>query len=388
MKRRAWRVPLLAMAMLSLLWGVWLGLLRLGWVLPLPWPDQLILHGPLMIGGFLGTLIGLERAVGIARRWAYAAPVLTGVGSIWLVLGPPGPLGPLLITLGSAIVAAAFIVVLHQQRAMFVVTMLMGAAAWVTGNVLWLAGWSIYRVVLWWIVFIVFTIAGERLELNRLLRPRPIVRRVFVGAIVLLIAGVVMNARWPEAGVRIVGVGLCALAGWLAANDVARRTVRQPGRTRFIATCLLTGYVWLGAAGVIAIVSGAADPGVQHDAILHAIFLGFVVSMIFGHAPIVFPAILGQPLPYRPRFYGHLILLHASVAIRLTGDLVEDLGRWRAWGGLLNVCALLLFLANTVSTLIGSRTRAGSAGAASHDDQRRTRGTRRPSRRAGQRADR
>src|SRR6266496_5205547 len=133
---------------------------------------------------------------------------------------------------------------------------------------------------------------------------------------------------------------------------------RQPGRTRFIATCLLTGYVWLGAAGVIAIVSGAADPGVQHDAILHAIFLGFVVSMIFGHAPLVFPAILGQPLPYHPKFYLHLILLHASMALRLTGDLIEDLGRWRAWGGLLNACALLLFLVNTISSLVGSRRRA------------------------------
>jgi hypothetical protein len=360
MKRRVWRAPMLAMAVLSLLWGVWLGLLRIGWALPLPWPDQLILHGPLMIGGFLGTLIGLERAVGVARRWAYAAPLLTGVGSIWLVFGPPGPIGPLLITLGSAIVVAVFIVVLRQQRAVFVVTMLTGAVAWVTGNVLWLAGSAIYRVVFWWIVFIVCTIAGERLELNRLLRPRLIVRTFFVGAMVLLIAGTVISARSPEAGVRIVGVGLCALAGWLAANDIARRTVRQPGLTRFIAACLLSGYVWLGVAGVLAIGSGAADPGVAHDAILHAVFLGFVVSMIFGYAPIVFPAILGQPLRYRPTFYVHLILLHASVALRLTGDLIEDLGRWRAWGGLLSACALLLFLVNTISSLAGSRRRAGA----------------------------
>jgi hypothetical protein len=50
--RRAWRLPLVASALLSLAWGVWLGLLRLGWILPLPWPDQLVLHGPLMIGGY------------------------------------------------------------------------------------------------------------------------------------------------------------------------------------------------------------------------------------------------------------------------------------------------------------------------------------------------
>jgi hypothetical protein len=357
MTRRVWRAPMLAMAALSLIWGVWLGLLRLGWALPLPWPDQLILHGPLMIGGFLGTLIGLERAVGIARRWAYAAPVLTGVGSLWLVLGSPGPIGPLLITLGSATVVVVFVVVLHQHRAMCVLTMLTGAAAWVAGNVLWLAGFSLYRVVPWWMLFLVLTIAGERLELNRLLRPRPIVRTFFSAAVLVLIAGAAIGLRWPEAGIRVVGAGLCALAGWLAANDIARRTLRQAGLTRFIAVCLLSGYIWLGVGGVIAIISAAAEPGVRYDAILHAIFLGFVVPMIFGHAPVVFPAILGRPMRYRGRFYLHLILLHASVALRLTGDLVEDLGRWRAWGGLLNTVALLLFLVNTLSSVVSPGTR-------------------------------
>src|SRR5438093_11863841 len=113
--RRAWRAPLMAAALLSLTWGVWLGLLRIGWALPLPWPDQLILHGPLMVGGFLGTLIGLERAVGIAKAWGYAAPLLTAAGSVLLVFGPPGSSGPLLVTVGSAVVVAVFAVVLWRE---------------------------------------------------------------------------------------------------------------------------------------------------------------------------------------------------------------------------------------------------------------------------------
>ena len=36
----------------------------------------------------------------------------------------------------------------------------------------------------------------------------------------------------------------------------------------------------------------------MHDALLHAPFLGFVMAMIFGHAPVVFPALTGRPLPY------------------------------------------------------------------------------------------
>src|SRR5207247_3791609 len=116
--RRLWRAPFLALALLSMAWGACMGLLRLGWALPLPWPDQLILHGPLMVGGFLGTLIGVERAVGISKRWAYAAPVLTAAGSLVLVFGPPSLLGPVLFTIGSGIVVAVFGVVLSRQTSL------------------------------------------------------------------------------------------------------------------------------------------------------------------------------------------------------------------------------------------------------------------------------
>jgi hypothetical protein len=66
--------------------------------------------------------------------------------------------------------------------------------------------------------------------------------------------------------------------------------------------------------------------------------------MIFGHAPILFPAILGTPMPFTPAPYGPLIALHASVAVRLVGDLIEPLARLRGWGGLLNAATLLLFV--------------------------------------------
>lgn len=59
----------MAIGMVSMALGTWLGLVRLGWNLRLPSPDSLILHGPLMVCGFLGTLIGLERAVALGRFW-------------------------------------------------------------------------------------------------------------------------------------------------------------------------------------------------------------------------------------------------------------------------------------------------------------------------------
>lgn len=377
MIRRLWRAPLVAGALLSLVWGMWLGLLRLGWILPLPWPDQLILHGPLMIGGFVGTLIGLERAIGVARTWAYAAPVASAASAAVLVFLPPTLAGPLLLVVASGVVVAVFVVVVRAHATLFAVTMLAGALAWLVGNALWAAGFAVYRVVFWWIAFLVLTIAGERLELNRLLRPTRTQQLQFIAAFALIVSGVVVTMWLPTTGVRIVGVGLAALCAWLAVNDIARRTIRQPGLTRYIASCLLGGYVWLGVAAVVAILAATYEPGPPHDALLHAIFLGFVMSMIFGHAPIVFPAISGRPMPFESSFYAPLVLLHLSVSVRLVGDFVDVLGQWRSWGGMLNAMAILAFAVNTARAVAtGALATSSPRSRAPHDRRRESRPSR------------
>ena len=73
-----WRLLFMALAGLSLLAGLWAGMLRLSWPLPLLASTVLPNHGPLMVTGFLGTLIGLERAVALKRRWPYGAPLCAG----------------------------------------------------------------------------------------------------------------------------------------------------------------------------------------------------------------------------------------------------------------------------------------------------------------------
>lgn len=75
--------------------------------------------------------------------------------------------------------------------------------------------------------------------------------------------------------------------------------------------------MWLGIGGGLSLVFGAQVAGPRYDAVLHVVFVGFVISMIFGHAPIIFPAILGVPINFQPAFYIHLVLLHASLALRV-----------------------------------------------------------------------
>ena len=104
---------------------------------------------------------------------------------------------------------------------------------------------------------------------------------------------------------------------------------------------------------------GGVPVGPQYDATLHAFFLGFVFAMIFAHAPIIFPAVLGARIAYRPLFYAHVALLQVTLVARVIGD-VSGWGAGRQVGGLLNAVTLLLFLVNTVSALQSPPERAGT----------------------------
>ncbi len=357
-------MPLLGFAFLSLVLRIWSGLVRVGWPWPSLTPDFWLAHGPLMVSGFVGTLIAVERAAAIGRRWGYVAPALTAAGALVLVATPLW-IGPLLILLGSVVLVGLFAVILRRQPNPSTAAMLLGAAAWVVGNGLWLAsypGLDVGAVVLWWMVFLVLVIAGERLELSRVLR----LPRGATVAFLLLADASVVGAAWTAldlgTGSVLAGIALLGLSAWLLRFDIARIQARQKGLSRFIAAALLPGYAWLGLGGLFVVLSALAPFPLVYDAMLHAVFLGFVISMIFAHAPIIFPAVLGLPLPYRPWFYGHLVLLHVGLALRIAGDLVTS-EPVRQWGAMLNGAALVWFLVDTAAAVGIGRREARSASA-------------------------
>jgi hypothetical protein len=351
---RFWRLPLLAMAMAALLFGLWAGLLRIGWAWPVLRPTLPISHGPLMVSGFLGTLIILERAVVLNRLWAYFGVLSSGLGGLLLAAGVGGIAGPVLLTLGSLWLCLIFAVFLRQHPALHSAVMAAGALSWLVGCLLWLFGAAVYQVVLWWMGFLVLTIAGERLELNRVLRLTQTVQRLFAVIVVLLALGLALSIARPDLGMRLSGLGMLALALWLLRYDLSRRTIRSSGVTRYIAACLLGGYIWLGFAGVLAMWYGYLPAGPYYDAILHAVFVGFVFSMIFGHALVIFPAILGTPLAYHAVFYAPLSLLHLSLVLRMFGNFAFE--PWaRLSGGLLNAIAILVFMGLIASSVFRSR---------------------------------
>lgn len=350
----------LPFGIIVLLAGLWGGLARLGYVLPNS-GTSFAQHGILMSIGFLGTLISTERAVALGSWWAWGVPALSAFGSLYLVAG-----GIPWIGYGALFVAGVDLVCvygrLHQIQASTHNT-LMGLAAvgWAVAALLAMGGRPVSDTVPWLAIFLVVTITAERLELSRMLKRSAPVRISLVVAIALMVAGATVSIWRADLGMRLTGVAMVAMAVWLMIYDLARRTIRASGVTRFMAAGLLTGYVWLAGGGVLWAIAGdqvgnpiydgaAVNP--LYDAELHTIFLGFVMSMVFAHAPVIAPAVVRKPLPYYPVFYAPLALLHLSLLLRVVvGDAAGMVHAWQM-GGILGEIAILAFVAVTVGAFI------------------------------------
>ncbi|MEO6031411.1 MAG: hypothetical protein ABIP61_05835 [Burkholderiaceae bacterium] len=363
-RRASWlRLLVLVPALLALLAGMWGGLGRLGvaalGVTPL-FSQAVVFHAALMISGFFGTVIGLERAVAVGRRWAFASPLACGAGALLMLLGWSAT-GAWLLVAAALVFVAASVEIVRRQPVLHVQVLQVAALAWLLGNLGLATGWAMQAVVAWWFAFLVVTIAAERLEMTRLMRRRRCVQAALLVLLAALLLGAAVTAFDPSAGGVIYGAALALLGGWLAGFDTARRTVASRGLSRYMALCLLAGYFWLMVAGLAW--AGMALGAPTRDAAFHALGLGFVVSMVMAHAPVILPAVAGVKLRFGVAFYVPLALLHASLALRLWGDAWSP--TLRRLGAELNVAALLLFAATVLIAAMLGRREVHGAGRAS-----------------------
>lgn len=344
------RLPFLVPGGLALILGLDAGLQLLD--LPaVPVSERLPdVHGVLLVLGFVGTLVALERAVALRRQLALAAPALLGAGGLLVVPPLTARAGQVLLVAGCAALCLVYVGLWKRQRDEAVVVQALGAVLATGAAVLWLGGVPVPRLLPWLAGFVVLTIAGERLELARidLARSGPV-----LGSGVALVLGALASLFWPAAGQAFFGLALLVLVGWLAARDVARRTVHATGLPRFAAWCLLAGYAWLLLAGALWLLAAPVLEDAAYDATVHAVFLGFTLSMIMAHAPVILPAVLRIDLPYHRAMYAPGALLHASLLVRVAGGDARGWELARDIGGALNVVAVLAFL----GVLVWSATR-------------------------------
>ncbi len=381
--RRAGRVPtgrlvLLVAVAVAVLAGLDAALLRLGAVAPVRSEPLAAVHGVLMVYGFLGTAIMLERAVALrsggSRRdgWGYAAPAASGAGTVLLlaqVVGAPIPGGRLLpgaawVT-ATALFVGIYAAIWRRQPSFAVLIQALGALAGLGGAALWARGLEAASIVPWWAALLVLTIIGERLELARLAfvsgRTEARVLTEATAVLVALIASLVT----PAAGYPLLGLALGVLVLDVAVHDVARRTIRIPGLPRLMAACMLAGYGWALVSALVWVIGGPALSGYRYDTVVHALTIGFALSMVLAHAPVIVPALARRPLPYHPVMWLAAGLLHVGLLLRVLAGAREAEAGWRL-GGTLGVVAVLVLLGAVVVPLAlgGRHRRCDTAGSA------------------------
>jgi len=353
------RLALIAPAGVAMMLGLYAGLLLIGVPLPVLTDRLAEVHAPLLVFGFVGGLISLERAVALRAIWAYSAPILLVAGAFVALSPAPHPAGPAIVMIGMAVHLAQYLAIWRRQAMTATTVQTLGVIAGIAAALVWCAGVPVSSLVPLLAVFLVLTIAGERLELARVairgIRPE---RMLFSLALALVVAAV-LGLSTPTIAVPFAGLFLLLTVAWLVRYDIARVTVTHAGLPRYVAICLLTGYGWLTVAGVGWVLGGARTEGALYDATTHAVFLGFVITMIMAHAPLILPAVLQLSIPYHPALYAPAALLHAGLIIRLVAGDAWGLPVALPVGGAVSAGAIVLF-AVTVVTLILRARRAPS----------------------------
>jgi len=106
----------------------------------------------------------------------------------------------------------------------------------------------------------------------------------------------------------------------------------------------MTGYVWLLICGLL--MAYGSYEMLFYDAVLHTFFIGFVFSMIFAHAPIILPGILGTSAkPYHGSLYLWFIMLQVSLVMRLSVLFSNDVFV-KQLGGMISGIVIIGFIVN------------------------------------------
>lgn len=318
------------------------------------YPNMVAFHGVLMVSGFLGTVITLERSAALEWSPGYVFALLSGLGAFIVGTGWGIEAGMIMIILAGMGLVGMYVFILSRQPTWHTFIMSLGGVLWFVGDIFWLQAYPFVYTANLWAGFLILTVVGERIELSRMIQISDSERAQAGILSMIFMCGLLIHVLWTNLGVITSAFSLVLLAIWLLKNDLGRVTINQTGLPKFMAYCLLTGFIWLIIGAVISVLYLKVPDHLYYDAYLHAIFLGFIFSMIFAHAPVIIPSLTGWSVGFYERFYLHYLLLQASIIIRLAGDFLGD-SMIRELGGILNGLAIILFLASTVAAVFQTR---------------------------------
>ena len=337
---------ILPFAGLSMVLGILGGLNRIGYNIPGVPGVAIGQHGVFMVGGFLGTLISLERVATIHRTVLLLIPLAFGLSIPIFLFGYP-KVSQILMILGSVgyLLVCLYLYKKHPSEGDLLLSL--GAVFQIVGH------WALFQTQSYpiafaaWMLYFLLTIVGERLDLTKFLPIKKYAKTELFGWLILMIIGA---GFYHAGGGWGVGISFLGIAQWLLRNDIALINIKKTGHYKFLGLSLIMAFVALAISGVLNLI-GHHTP-LLYDAILHTFFVGFVLNMILAHAPIIFPALLKiHYKPFHPAFFLWLIFLNVGLYTRIIGDLTEN-NQLRMAGGLANGLAFLGYLLHVASLII------------------------------------
>jgi hypothetical protein len=318
--------------------GIYVGFIRIGWAFPVNSTLPIPHHGVLMTGSFLGTLISVERVAVLKTRWTWFVPILM-ISSLFFIIFQQNLFAFSVLLLGSL---GYLYVSFHNYQTYYLrgdVLMLIGAVFQVIAFLIFIITYSYPMAFAGWMLYLIFTIVGERLNLTRFL---PVTEKNILELYVWLGLILVSSFLYHFGFATVVSISLWGIAQWLIRNDIALINIKKDGHFKFLGMALLGAYVWLFVTGGIGFLK--TDNPYLYDAVLHSFFVGFVLSMILAHAPIIFPSLLQIKItPFHPIMYVWLFALHISLFLRIYGDVFQNYEA-RKLGGLLNGISFVGYL--------------------------------------------
>ncbi len=345
---------LLPLVLIGLVAGISGGWIRLGSPI-IPLAEAGLNHGLLMVGGFLGTLISIERAMVMKKKAWLVIPFFSGLSTLFFLFGlsQAGLIALFAGSLGLSLIMH-FQTLRHPQ--FHSALLYLGAVCWFLGNFFaWHFG-LIAAGSTWWIGFLLFTIVGERLELSQFL-PVPLWSKKALGMLLFLFfLGLIIP--FHGMGNEVMGIGILLISAWLLVFDMAKVAAKKTAQFRYIGIGLRVGYLWLGAQGLILLLMESHP--LFYDLFLHTFFLGFTFSMIWAHAPIIFPTIFGiRETPYHRLLWWPWGLFQLTLLGRIGFGLAENY-EWRKIMGISNGYLILVMFALMAGIVIWKMKFQGS----------------------------
>lgn len=297
--------------------------------------DLSIHHGVLMLNGFAGGLITLERTL--------SKPIITNfISLILLVLGVI--LASLDIIWGLWLVTGAItLLILAEVQASrthhwaYHLLQLTGLLCWLTANAKYQFSNFYPAAVPFWQAFVLMMILATRLKK---------IDRISDWTLMLVLLSYVISICLPFHSVAssLTGVLLIILA-----VVILRLELRHSDDQRYR---LMIVYGWLIATAIGMLLSDQIL--YSYDFVLHSFFLGFLFNMIFLNASKAIVSKFGvKDIPLAEGLW--MSIMTAGLLIRIISGDVLGVEMARVVGGIISLLAIVGFLGSVIRAVVLTR---------------------------------